>query len=173
MKQYNVTGMSCAACSAKVERAVRAVPGVTECSVNLLTNSMIVEGADDSAVIAAVSAAGYGAYPKDKSAVANKDDPELLAKREKRTLIYRLAASLVLLLPLMYISMGHVMCSFPLPQLIAKNPIAIALLETVLAASVMIINQRFFINGFLGALRRAPRECEEWAIRPLSQGTPG
>ena len=92
MKQYNVTGMSCAACSAKVERAVRAVPGVTECSVNLLTNSMIVEGADDSAVIAAVSAAGYGAYPKDKSAVANKDDPELLAKREKRTLIYRLAS---------------------------------------------------------------------------------
>lgn len=156
MKQYNVTGMSCAACSAKVERAVRAVPGVTECSVNLLTNSMIVEGADDSAVIAAVSAAGYGAYPKDKSAVVNKDDPELLAKREKRTLIYRLASSLALLLPLMYISMGHVMCSFPLPQLIAKNPIAIALLEMVLTASVMVINQRFFVNGFLGVLRRSP-----------------
>ena len=147
--------MSCAACSAKVEKAVSAIAGVTECTVNLLTNSMMVEGADDLAVIAAVQAAGYGAYPKDNT-FATEEDPELASKKEKLAIITRLTASLILLLPLMYISMGHIMWGFWLPSILAKSPIAIALIEMLLTASVMVINQRFFISGFKGALKGSP-----------------
>jgi len=155
MKQYNVSGMSCAACSARVEKAVLGVEGVTYCSVNLLTNSMNVEGADEASVIAAVEAAGYGASVKGKNAV-NTPDPELEAGKEKRNLITRLISSLAILLPLMYISMGYVMWDFPLPTGITKNPLAIALIELILSAAVLIINQRFFINGAKGIIRRSP-----------------
>lgn len=159
MRKYNVTGMSCAACSARVEKAVSSVSGVSSCSVNLLTNSMLVEGADDAAVIAAVKAAGYGASPADtdKRAAANDED-ELngVIKEEKKKMILRLAMSLVLLLPLMYLSMGHVMWSAPLPSALSDNPLAIALLQAVLAALVMTVNQKFFINGFHGAIKGAP-----------------
>ena len=156
MRQYSVTGMSCAACSAKVEKAVSSIPGVTKCAVNLLTGTMNVEGANDKEVIDAVVAAGYGAYPKEKGSAAMTEDPEEAAKKEKRTLAVRLVSSLILLLPLMYVSMGHVMWGFPLPEKLAQNPIAIALVEMLLAACVMVINQRFFINGFRGILRRSP-----------------
>ncbi len=158
MKKYNVTGMSCAACSARVERAVSSVEGVTSCSVNLLTNSMLVEGADDASVIAAVKAAGYGASPvkTDKNATADSGELDGVIREEKRKMIFRLVASLVLLLPLMYLSMGHVMWSAPLPSALAENPVSIALLQAALAALVMVVNQKFFINGFFGAVKGAP-----------------
>ena len=156
MKEYIVTGMSCAACSAKVERAVSSVVGVSECAVNLLTGTMSVTGADDAAIIAAVKKAGYGAYPKDSLQGTPEADPELLAKKEKHTLAKRLVVSLILLLPLMYISMGHVMWNFPLPALISKNPIVIAALEITLAVCIMVINGRFFINGARGVLNLSP-----------------
>lgn len=154
MKQYNVTGMSCAACVARVEKAVLSVEGVTSCSVSLLTNSMGVEGsAGESAVIEAVKNAGYGASVKG----ARRSEPEdELADRETPILKRRLASSLTFLCILMYISMGHLMWGFPLPQSLAKNPIAIALLELILSATVMVINQKFFINGFKGLLHRSP-----------------
>ncbi len=148
--------MSCAACSARVEKAVRAVEGVTECSVNLLTNSMTVEGADDAEIIAAVRAAGYGASVRGG---AQSSDEELLdraSREERHSMVLRLVASLVLLAPLMYLSMGHVMWGAPLPSLLANNPIAIALTELLLSALVMIVNQKFFINGFKGAIKGAP-----------------
>jgi Cu2+-exporting ATPase len=147
--------MSCAACSARVEKAVLAVEGVTYCSVNLLTNSMSVEGADEQSIIAAVKAAGYGASVKGKIS-SDRADPESETAKEKKTLLFRLILSLLLLLPLMYISMGHVMWGFPLPNLLTHNPLVIALLELVFSGSVLIVNQRFFINGAKGALRRSP-----------------
>ena len=159
MKDFNVTGMSCAACSARVERAVSAVEGVSACTVNLLTNSMSVDGGKAEDIINAVVAAGYGASLKDVGPVSKKssvDEMEILQKKEERDMLIRLVASLLLLLPLMYISMGHVMWGFPIFAFFAKNPIALALSELVLAALVMVINQRFFINGFRGALNGAP-----------------
>ena len=153
MKEYKVTGMSCAACSARVEKAVRGISGVSYCTVNLLTNSMTVEGADDAAVIAAVTAAGYGAYPKGSDGAKNPDGD---AKSEMRKLILRVIASALLLLPLMYISMGHVMWNFPIPTPLSENPIAIALLQLVLTALIIVINQKFFINGAKGVLHLAP-----------------
>ena len=155
MKHYNVSGMSCAACSARVEKAVSEVDGVSYCSVNLLTNSMSVEGANDAAIIAAVRAIGYDATPK---GVPNSkaEDPEHLAKKEGRLLIWRFSLSVAILLPLMYLSMGAVMWGFWLPDVIANAPLAIALLELILSGAVMIINQRFFVNGFKGAINRAP-----------------
>ncbi len=164
MKQYNVSGMSCAACSARVEKAVSAVPGVTSCAVSLLTNSMGVEGsADPAAVVRAVEDAGYGASlkageaggPAGSSVSANPDsDP--LADRETPVLIRRLAASAGFLLVLMYFSMGHAMFGWPVPAFFHENPAALGLLQLLLAAAVMVVNQKFFVSGFRGVLHGAP-----------------
>ncbi len=158
MKQYNVTGMSCAACSARVEKAVSGVEGVTACSVSLLTNSMGVEGtASSEAIVAAVEAAGYGASPKGaEKASSLSAEEDALRDRETPVLKRRLLSSLVFLLVLMYISMGHTMWGFPLPAFFEGNPAALGLAELLLAAIVMVINQKFFINGFRGLLHAAP-----------------
>lgn len=156
MQQYTVTGMSCAACSGRVEKAVSAVPGVSSCAVNLLTGSMGVEGsATPEAIIAAVTAAGYGAALR--GAEKQKGDgSSAVPKNGMRPLAWRLAASLAFLAALMYLSMGHVMWGWPLPPALAGNPMAIALSELLLAAIVMVINQRFFISGFTALWHRAP-----------------
>ena len=155
MKQYHVTGMTCAACSARVEKAVKAVPGVTEVSVSLLTNAMGVEGtAAEDAIIHAVQEAGYGASVKGKEAAAAPTDA--LADHETPRLKRRLLWSLGFLLVLMYISMGHVMWGWPLPAVLAENALAIALTELVLTATVMVINQKFFISGFKSLMKGAP-----------------
>ena len=158
MKQFNVTGMSCAACSARVEKAVNAVPGVTACSVSLLTNSMGVQGGDESAIIAAVEAAGYGASPKGaaSAAAAPTAGEDALADHETPVLRRRLLASVGFLLVLMYLSMGHGMWGWPVPAALAENHVAQGLAQLLLAAVVMVINQKFFINGFKGLLHRAP-----------------
>ena len=157
MRQYDVTGMSCAACSARVEKAVSAVPGVTECAVSLLTNSMGVEGtADEAAVIAAVEAAGYGASPKGEERRRAAADEEALKDRETPVLKRRLIASLGFLLLLMYVSMGHGMWGWPLPRFFENNHVAMGLAQLLLAVIVMVINQKFFISGFRGLLHRAP-----------------
>ena len=158
MRQFNVTGMSCAACSARVEKAVNAVPGVTACSVSLLTNSMGVEGGDNAAVVAAVEAAGYGASLKGEAASGKSAAPsgDALADRETPVLKKRLLASLGFLLVLMYISMGAGMWGWPLPAALAENHVAQGLAQLLLAAVVMVINQKFFINGFKGLIHRAP-----------------
>ncbi len=157
MEQYSVTGMSCAACSARVEKAVSGVEGVTSCSVSLLTNSMGVEGtASPQAVIAAVEKAGYGASLKGaKAARAAADAEEELKDTETPGLKRRLLASLGFLLLLMYISMGHTMAGFPLPSFL-ENPVAMGLAQLLLAAVVMVINQKFFISGFRSLLHKAP-----------------
>ena len=155
MTKYNVTGMSCAACSARVERAVRGVGGVTECSVNLLTGAMNVVGGDSREIMAAVRDAGYGISIRTEKNTA-EDEIETKLKLEERSVLYRLVFSLLLLIPLMYVSMGHVMWGAPLPRFLSENPIAIALAELVLSALVMIINQRFFVNGVRGIIKGAP-----------------
>ena len=156
MKQYQVTGMSCAACSARVEKAVSKVPGVTACSVSLLTNSMGVEGAAaDEAVIAAVEAAGYGASLKGAPAAAAADD-DPLADHETPALRRRLWVSLVFLAALMYLSMGHMMWGWPLPAFLAHNPMAQAVLQLLLTGIIMVVNQRFFISGFKSLWHRSP-----------------
>lgn len=169
MEQYIVTGMSCAACSARVEKAVKQVAGVTSCAVNLLTGDMGVEGtATPEDIIAAVEKAGYGAtlknQKKSRSQVegdtsqagtdTKQEDP--LADKETPKLKKRLIASLGFLAVLMYVSMGHVMWGWPLPEFLAGNPVAVALLQGVLTVAVMIINRKFFISGFKGLLHRAP-----------------
>ena len=158
MEQYNVTGMSCAACSARVEKAVSAVEGVSACSVSLLTNSMGVEGtAAPEAIIAAVEAAGYGASRKgEKKTSSPAADEEALRDRETPVLKRRLASSLGFLLVLMYVSMGHTMLGLPLPAFFEGNHLAIGLLELLLAAIVMLINHKFFTSGIRGLLHRAP-----------------
>lgn len=158
MEQYNVTGMSCAACSARVEKAVSAVNGVTSCAVNLLTNSMSVEGtATSAAIIAAVQEAGYGASPKGAAAKSTASaDEEALRDRETPVLKRRLLASIVFLLALMYVSMGHGMWGWPVPAIISNSPVAFALTQMLLAEIVMVINQKFFISGFKGLVHRAP-----------------
>ena len=160
MEQYNVTGMSCAACSARVEKAVKKVPGVTSCSVSLLTNSMGVEGtASPAAILSAVQEAGYGASPKNASASKASDasaDLDALADRETPKLKRRLIASLGFLLVLMYFSMGHMMWGWPLPRWFDGNHIAMGLVQLLLAGIVMVINQKFFINGFKGLLHGSP-----------------
>ena len=173
MEQYNVTGMSCAACSARVEKAVSKVPGVTSCSVSLLTNSMGVEGtADEAAVIDAVEAAGYGASVKGArgagagagagsgraaagSAAAGADD-DFLKDTETPKIRRRLIASLCFLVPLMYLSMGHMMWNWPLPEALAENHVAIGIAQLLLTGIVMVINQKFFISGFKGLIHGAP-----------------
>ena len=158
MDQYTVTGMSCAACSARVEKAVSAVPGVTSCAVSLLTNSMGVEGsASESEIIRAVEEAGYGAARKGaENAQAAAPSEDALADRETPLLKKRLIASVGFLLVLMYFSMGHGMLHLPLPAFFEANPAANALVQLLLAAVVMIINQKFFVNGFKGVLHGAP-----------------
>ena len=157
MEQYTVTGMSCAACSARVEKAVKAVPGVTSCSVSLLTNSMGVEGtASASAIVKAVQEAGYGASPKAAAAETPSAELDALADHETPRLKKRLIASLVFLAVLMYFSMGHMMWGWPLPHWFDGNHVAMGLVQLLLAGIVMVINQKFFISGFKGLLHRAP-----------------
>ncbi len=160
MEQFNVTGMSCAACSARVEKAVSKVPGVTSCSVSLLTNSMGVEGtASNADIIKAVQDAGYGASPKSAGAAAASStsaDLDALADHETPKLKRRLIASLGFLLVLMYFSMGHMMWGWPLPHWFDGNHIAMGLVQLLLAGIVMVINQRFFISGFKGLVHRSP-----------------
>ena len=160
MEQYNVTGMSCAACSARVEKAVKKVPGVTSCSVSLLTNSMGVEGtASSAAIIQAVQEAGYGASPKAAGAAAASSpsaDLDALADHETPKLKRRLIASLGFLLVLMYFSMGHMMWGWPLPHWFDGNHVAMGLVQLLLAGIVMVINQKFFINGFKGLIHGSP-----------------
>ena len=159
MEQYTVTGMSCAACSARVEKAVSKVPGVTSCSVSLLTNSMGVEGsADPASIISAVEAAGYGASVKgaDKKANTLAADEAALEDKETPVLKRRLIASVGFLLVLMYISMGHMMWGWPLPAWFQDNHIAMGIVQMILAAIVMVINQKFFISGFKSLWHRAP-----------------
>ena len=162
MEQYNVTGMSCAACSARVEKAVKKVPGVTSCSVSLLTNSMGVEGtASPAAILSAVQEAGYGASPKNASASKTSDasaDLDALADHETPKLKRRLIASLGFLLVLMYFSMGHMMWGWPLPHWFDGNHVAMGLVQLLLAGIVMVINQKFFINGFKGLIHSAPNK---------------
>ena len=165
MEQYNVTGMSCAACSARVEKAVSKVPGVTSCSVSLLTNSMGVEGtADPAQVIAAVEEAGYGATEKGAgaqegaqvkaSSVSAAEDS--LKDRETPKMKRRLIASLCFLVPLMYFSMGHMMWGWPVPSFLEGNHVAMGLIQLLLTTAVMVVNQKFFISGFKGLIHRAP-----------------
>ena len=159
MKQYNVTGMSCAACSARVEKAVSKVPGVTACSVSLLTNSMGVEGtASPQDVIAAVEAAGYGASEKGASAgqKAAGAEQDALVDRETPVLRLRLIWSVVFLLVLMYVSMGHMMWGWPLPAFYNDNHVAMGLTQLLLTVIIMVINQKFFVSGFKGLWHRAP-----------------
>ena len=158
--QYNITGMSCTACSARVERVVKKLPGVTSCAVNLLTNSMSVEGTvTSSEIIAAVEKAGYGAslkVPEKISApVSNSDEENALADHETPLLKRRLIASLVFLIALMYFSMGH-MLNLPLPEFFAGNHVALGLAQLLLAAVIMVINQKFFVSGFSSLLHLAP-----------------
>ena len=156
MEQYSVTGMSCAACQARVEKAVSAVPGVTSCAVSLLTNSMGVEGtASETEIIKAVTEAGYGASRKGAKRDSAPDE-DALADRETPALKRRLIASVGFLLVLMYISMGHTMWGWPLLPFLSGNHIGIGIAELLLAAVVMVINQKFFISGFKGLLHRSP-----------------
>ena len=168
MKQYTVTGMSCAACSARVEKAVSKVDGVTSCSVSLLTNSMGVEGsATDAQIVEAVEQAGYGASPKGTATESETDKAnnsleqlkaaqDALVDRETPNLRNRLIASLIFLVVLMYFSMGHMMWGWPLPEFFNGNHVAMGLLQLLLTVAVMVINQKFFISGFKGLIHGAP-----------------
>ena len=168
MKQYTVTGMSCAACSARVEKAVSKVDGVTSCSVSLLTNSMGVEGsATDAQIVEAVEQAGYGASPKGTATESENDKTnnsleqlkaaqDALVDRETPKLVNRLIASLIFLVVLMYFSMGHMMWGWPLPEFFNGNHVAMGLLQLLLTVAVMVINQKFFISGFKGLIHGAP-----------------
>ena len=168
MKQYTVTGMSCAACSARVEKAVSKVDGVTSCSVSLLTNSMGVEGsATDAQILEAVEQAGYGASPKGTATESENDKAnnsleqlkaaqDALVDRETPKLVNRLIASLIFLVVLMYFSMGHMMWGWPLPEFFNGNHVAMGLLQLLLTVAVMVINQKFFISGFKGLIHGAP-----------------
>lgn len=172
MDKYIVTGMSCAACQARVEKAVNSLEGVTECSVSLLTNSMGVSGtASPEKVIAAVRKAGYDASLKNKSSNEDKhmandglngngdeddDYGDMLADRESPKMVRRLIWSLIFLIPLMYVSMGHMMWNWPLPSFLEGNHVAMGIYELLLTGLVMVINQKFFVNGFKGLINRAP-----------------
>lgn len=157
MTQYNVTGMNCAACSARVEKAVSKVEGVTSCSVSLLTNSMGVEGtADSGAIIKAVKAAGYGASLKGDDKAESKSADDTLEDTVTPKLKKRLISSVVLLVVLMYFSMGHMMFGFPLPKSIENNHVAMGLIQLLLTTAIMVINQQFFISGFTSLWHRAP-----------------
>ena len=155
MERYEITGMSCAACSARVEKAVSAVPGVSVCAVNLLTNSMGVEGtASPEQIVAAVEKAGYGARPKDRK--VESPAPQPTRDRTQARLLRRLISSVCLLLPLLYLSMGHAMWDWPLPAFCADNPMAVGLIQLLLASAVLLINRQFFLSGGKALLHRAP-----------------
>lgn len=159
MEQYSVTGMSCAACSTRVEKAVSQIPGVTACSVSLLTNSMGVEGtASERDIISAVESAGYGAVKKDASSEkrSGRQDDDILADRETPALRQRLIASLVFLVILVYFSMGHMMWGWPLPSFFNGNHVAMGLVQLLLTSGIMVINQKFFISGFKALVKRSP-----------------
>lgn len=157
MTQYNVTGMSCAACSARVEKAVSSVDGVSSCSVNLLTNSMGVDGtATSKEIIEAVEKAGYGASLKTKNKKAKSNSDDELKDTQTPKLVKRLVASLVFLAPLMYISMGHMMWGWKLPSFMENNHIAMGLAQMLFAIIIMVINQNFFISGFKGLIHKSP-----------------
>ena len=157
MTQYNVTGMSCAACSARVEKAVSSVDGVSSCSVNLLTNSMGVEGtATSKEIIEAVEKAGYGASLKTKNKKIKSNSEDELKDTQTPKLVKRLVASLVFLAPLMYISMGHMMWGWKLPSFMENNHIAMGLAQMLFAIIIMVINQNFFISGFKGIIHKSP-----------------
>lgn len=154
MAKYKVTGMSCAACSARVEKAVSSVDGVKECSVNLLTSDMTVTGdATDEQIISAVKKAGYGAYTADTTVKPVRDKEE---NGEAKTYLKRFIISLCLLVPLMYLSMGHMMLGFPLPPFLSGNHVAMGLAQLLIAAAVMIINKKFFVSGISGLFHGAP-----------------
>lgn len=158
MEKYNITGMSCASCSARVEKAVKKLDGVNSCSVNLLTNSMVVEGdVKPQAVIKAVEDAGYGANLIDNSKKENKiSDEKTDEDREIKGLKLRLFSSIGFLIVLMYISMGHMMWGFPVPKFLGENHLALALVQLLLTGIIMVINQRFFISGFKGLIHKSP-----------------
>ena len=161
MEHYSVTGMSCAACSSRVEKAVSKVDGVTECTVSLLTNSMTVEGtAAPEAIIQAVKDAGYGATQKDKAAGkqsrSQEDEMSEIEDKEIKTLRNRLCSSIVFLLLLMYMSMGHMMWGWPLPGFLKDNHVAMGLIQMLLTIVIMVINQKFFVSGFKSLLHRSP-----------------
>ncbi|MGN1130911.1 MAG: heavy metal translocating P-type ATPase, partial [Ruminococcus sp.] len=154
MEQYNVTGMSCAACSSRVEKAVSQVEGVSSCSVNLLTNSMSVEGtADTDSIIKAVKKAGYGATLKGVKSIDNNDDS--IEDTQSKEILKRLIFSSAFLIVLMYFSMGH-MVGLPLPEFFENNHIAMGLIQLLLSAIIMVINQKFFVSGFKGLIHKAP-----------------
>ena len=160
MEQYQVTGMSCAACSTRVEKAVSKVPGVTSCSVSLLTNSMGVEGTAASAdIIKAVEDAGYGASLKtagDEKSAPISTEEKMLEDKETPLMKKRLIASLVILIPMMYFSMGHMMWNWPVPSFMEGNHVMMGLLQLLMAGMVMVINQKFFVNGWKGLIHGAP-----------------
>ncbi|MDY4254385.1 MAG: heavy metal translocating P-type ATPase [Oscillospiraceae bacterium] len=157
MKQFNVTGMSCAACSARIEKAVGGIDGVTACSVSLLTNSMGVEGtASDAAIIAAVEKAGYGASAKDGKSRNEADEKNALTDKETPALKKRLITSVAFLLVLMYFSMGHMMWNFPLPSFMNGNHLAMGLVQLLLCIVIFFINRKFFTSGFKALVNRAP-----------------
>ncbi|MBR3306828.1 MAG: cation-translocating P-type ATPase, partial [Lachnospiraceae bacterium] len=159
MEQYNVTGMSCAACQARVEKAVNAVSGVESCAVSLLTNSMGVEGsASPEDIIKAVEAAGYGAGLKkqNKAGTSTAVYEDSLKDTETPVLKKRLTASVILLIPLMYVSMGHMLWDWPLPAFLDGNHVAMGLYQLLIAGIIMVINQKFFISGFKGLIHRSP-----------------
>ena len=151
MRNFDITGMSCAACSARVEKAVSKLDGVDSCSVNLLTNSMMVDGsATDIEIIAAVNEAGYGASLK------GSKNQEKIADTETDTLKHRLWWSIGFLIVLMYFSMGYTMWNFPLPSYFEQNPISIGLIQLILTVIIMVINQKFFISGFKSLFKGSP-----------------
>jgi Cu2+-exporting ATPase len=159
MEQYNVTGMSCAACQARVEKAVNSIDGVESCAVSLLTNSMGVEGsASPEEIIKAVEAAGYGASLKSnsKASKASENYDDSLKDTETPVVIKRLVSSVALLIPLMYVSMGHMLWNWPLPPFMAGNHVAMGLYQLIIAGLIMVINQKFFISGFKGLIHRSP-----------------
>ena len=164
MEQYIITGMSCAACSTRVEKAVSKVPGVESCSVSLLTNSMGVEGtAMPETIIAAVEAAGYGAARKNSGKAGGEGSDvnvqsydDMLEDKETPLLLKRMSVSVVLLIPLMYFSMGHMMWGWPLPSFFSNNHIAMGLVQLLLTIAIMVINQKFFISGFKSLAHGAP-----------------
>ena len=159
MEKFNVTGMSCAACSAHVEKAVAAVPGVTDVAVSLLTNQMRVEymaPATAENICAAVTAAGYGAAPAEQGQRREAATVAALEDHATPGLVRRLIASICVLLPLMYVSMGHMLWNWPLPGFLAGNHVSVGLFELLLTGVIMVVNQRFFVSGVQGLLHRAP-----------------
>ena len=169
MKQYIVTGMTCAACSSRVEKAVSKVPGVKSCSVSLLTNSVGVEGtASDADIIAAIKNAGYGAAEKGTEKNARSSDEELLQDHETPILKKRLISSLIFWVVLMYLSMGHMMWGWPLPGFMADNHIMMGIVQMLLTIAIMVMNQKFFINGFRSLFQRSPNMDALVAIGSLA-----